>query len=219
LHGTDWAEIEGRKTDFVCFGKKVEGDELHLLGFAAGAIRTRHRSQDFQFQSHYAINAEPGATRVHFELAGQVCAKEIEAKTVPMERVFLRSLRTQRLPRFTGATMRHPNRGLNPDPSACLVFPQPGPYIRQDKSGQSRQSGKFCRKRKAMNKSYDARADHAIELPSASAKDSVSIRSFPPRSTEGDRARLKSRRQDIYLVDCRFDDSIELLKQGADWFA
>ncbi|HLQ93889.1 MAG TPA: hypothetical protein VK148_28045 [Xanthobacteraceae bacterium] len=67
------------------------------------------------------------------------------------------------------------------------------------------------------------RADHAIELP-PSAGEKITVLNpvgFPPKVN---RKAIAPRPESlegktIYLVDCRFDDSIELLKQVQNWFA
>ena len=67
------------------------------------------------------------------------------------------------------------------------------------------------------------RADHAIELP-PSAGEKIAVLNpvgFPPKVN---RKAIAPRPESlegktIYLVDCRFDDSIELLKQVQNWFA
>jgi hypothetical protein len=93
--------IAGRTTDFVCFpGKQVEEIELT---FADGLpmprpIRGRNiDSKYFSYQSHYVISGRTLTVRREFQsnVAGQVCAKEIEAElTEPLQAV-ARSLRTR----------------------------------------------------------------------------------------------------------------------------
>jgi len=67
------------------------------------------------------------------------------------------------------------------------------------------------------------RADQTIELP-ASAGEKITVLNpvgFPPKvSKKAIAPRPESLDgKTIYLVDCRFDDSIELLKQIQNWFA
>jgi hypothetical protein len=93
--------IAGRTTDFVCFpGKQVEEIELT---FADGlpmprAIRGRNvDSKHFSYQSHYVISGRTMTIRREFRsnVAGQVCAKEIESElTEPLQAV-ARSLQTR----------------------------------------------------------------------------------------------------------------------------
>jgi hypothetical protein len=93
--------IAGRTTDFTCFpGRQVEEIELT---FADGlpmprAIRGRNiDSKYFSYQSHYVISGRTLTVRREFRsnVAGQVCAKEIESElTEPLQEV-ARSLRTR----------------------------------------------------------------------------------------------------------------------------
>jgi hypothetical protein len=93
--------IAGRTTDFVCFpGKQVEEIELT---FADGlpmprAIGGRNvDSKHFSYQSHYVISGRTMTIRREFRsnVAGQVCAKEIESElTEPLQAV-ARSLQTR----------------------------------------------------------------------------------------------------------------------------
>ena len=93
--------VERRTTDFVCYaGTQVEEIELT---FADGlpmprAIRGRNiDSKYFSYQSHYVISGRTLTVRREFRsnVAGQVCAKEIESElTEPLQAV-ANSLRTQ----------------------------------------------------------------------------------------------------------------------------
>jgi transglutaminase-like putative cysteine protease len=106
IHGRPGAgllgqRVAGRTADFACYaGKEVE--EVALT-FAEGlplpkaineaAIDTRH----FSYRASYTLKGRTLTIRREFvsKVAGQVCAKEIEAEiTEPMQRV-ARSLRTQ----------------------------------------------------------------------------------------------------------------------------
>ena len=93
--------VAGRTTDFACYpAKEVEeleltfADELPLpKAIKDAAIDTKY----FSYRASYAIKDRTLTVRREFvsKVAGQVCAKEVEAEiSEPMQRV-LRSLRTQ----------------------------------------------------------------------------------------------------------------------------
>ena len=65
------------------------------------------------------------------------------------------------------------------------------------------------------------RAEEAVEVQAAEKITVLNPVGFPPRINKKSPApRLESLDgKTIFLVDCRFDDSVELLRQVADWFA
>ena len=93
--------IAGRTTDFICFpGKQVEEIELTFADDLPLPRPIRGRNIDskyFSYQSHYAISGRTLTIRREFRsnVAGQVCAKEIESElTEPLQEV-ARNLRTR----------------------------------------------------------------------------------------------------------------------------
>jgi transglutaminase-like putative cysteine protease len=93
--------IAGRTTDFTCFpGKQVEEVELTFADGLPMPRQIRGRNIDskyFSYQSHYVISGRTLTIRREFRsnVAGHVCAKEIESElTEPLQEV-ARSLRTR----------------------------------------------------------------------------------------------------------------------------
>jgi len=93
--------IAGRTTDFICFpGRQVEEIELTFADGLPMPRPTRGRNIDskyFSYQSHYVISGRTLTIRREFRsnVAGQVCAKEIESElTEPLQEV-ARSLQTR----------------------------------------------------------------------------------------------------------------------------
>ena len=65
------------------------------------------------------------------------------------------------------------------------------------------------------------RGEESIEIPAEEKITVLNPVGFPPKISKKTPApRLESLDgKTVYLVDCRFDDSVELLRQVADWFA
>src|SRR5712691_1647101 len=93
--------VPGRETDFICYaGKQVEEVELTFaesLPLPKAMRETPIDNRYFSYQSSYTIKGRTLTIRREFKskVAGQVCAKEMEAEIAePMQRA-ARSLRTQ----------------------------------------------------------------------------------------------------------------------------